>query len=192
LYLFRNEQKMIRFIQLAFALAISQALFAQDVVNETPPLSERIFVGGSFGLQFGSVTNIQVAPVLGVWLLPRINVAAGPSFQYYKDRFGSTSIYVGRAYSEVVLVQDVNNVIPAGVHLGLFLHTEYEGLSLEKNFFFADGASGRVYQGTWFGGFGISEPVGRRSSMDIELLWVITGDYYQTHDSPEFRVMLNF
>jgi hypothetical protein len=183
---------MIRFLQLAFALAISQALFAQDVVNETPPLSERIFVGGSFGLQFGSVTNIQIAPVLGVWLLPRINVAAGPSFQYYKDRFGSTSIYGGRAYSEFVLVQDVNNLIPAGVHLGLFLHTEYEGLSLEKNFFVADGASGRVYQGTWFGGFGISEPVGLRSSMDIELLWVITGDYYQTHDSPEFRVMLNF
>jgi len=86
---------MIRSLFLATALVISQALFSQDVVNETPPLSERIFLGGSFGLQFGTVTNIQVAPVLGVWLLPRLNVAAGPSFQYYKDSFGNTLIYGG-------------------------------------------------------------------------------------------------
>ena len=192
MYLFRNGQKMIRSLFLAAALVLSQTLFAQDVVNEKPPLSERIFLGGSFGLQFGTVTYIQVAPVLGVWLLPRLNVAAGPSFQYYKDRYGSTLIYGGRAYSEFVFVQDLNNVIPLGINLGLFMHTEYEGLSLEKNFFVADDAPGRVFQGTWFGGLGISEPLGRRSSIDIELLWVLTGNNYQTHDSPEFRVMLNF
>ncbi|HNW57557.1 MAG TPA: hypothetical protein PKM69_07270 [Bacteroidales bacterium] len=183
---------MIRSIFLAAALVLSQTLFAQEVVNEKPPLSERLFIGGSFGLQFGTVTNIQVAPVLGVWLLPRMNVAAGPSFQYYKDSYGSTLIYGGRAYSEFVFVQDLNNVIPLGVNLGLFIHTEYEGLSLEKNFFVADGASGRVFQGTFFGGLGISEPLGRRSSIDIELLWVLSGNKCQTHDSPEFRVMLNF
>jgi hypothetical protein len=183
---------MIRLFLLAAALAISQVLFGQEVENETPPLSERIFFGGSFGLQFGSVTNIQVAPVIGVWLLPRLNVAAGPSFQFYKDSFGSTTIYGGRAYSEFMFIQDLNNVIPLGVNLGFFMHAEYEGLSLDKGLFVADGASGRVCQGTCFGGLGVSEPVGRRSSMDVELLWVLAGNKYQTHDSPEFRVMLNF
>ncbi len=30
--------------------------------QENPPLKQRLFFGGSFGLQFGTVTNIEVAP----------------------------------------------------------------------------------------------------------------------------------
>ena len=38
--------------------------------GERPPLRQRLFFGGSFGLQFGTVTNIEVAPLAGIWLLP--------------------------------------------------------------------------------------------------------------------------
>jgi hypothetical protein len=183
---------MIRSFVVAIALAISPVLLSQEVENEKPPLSQRLFFGGSFGLQLGTVTNIQIAPVGGVWLLPRLNIAAGPSFQYYHYDNFSTAIYGGRTYSQFMFLQDLNNVIPLGVHLGFYLQGEYEGLSLERSVFVSDTATGRVYQGTWLGGIGISEPVGPRSAIDVEFMWTLSGDKYQVHESPEFRVMLMF
>lgn len=183
---------MIRYGLLALFLAFSQALFSQEATEDTPPLSQRMFYGGSFGFQFGKITFVQIDPVAGLWLLPRLNVAAGPSFKYYNDEFGHATIFGGRAYSEFVFLKDLDNLIPMGVHLGFFVHAEYEGLSLERSVFAYDGGSGRVYQGTLLGGAGLSEPVGANSSADLEFLWVISGDRYQLHDVPEFRVMLTF
>ena len=37
--------------------------------EEPPPLTERIFFGGSFALQIGSFTDIEIAPVAGLWIL---------------------------------------------------------------------------------------------------------------------------
>ncbi len=61
--------------------------FGQKSIEDTPPLKERLFYGGNFGLQFGSITDIQVSPVVGIWLLPRLNVAVGPNYRYYRDIF---------------------------------------------------------------------------------------------------------
>ena len=45
-------------------------IYAQKKKAEPPPLKERLFYGGNFGLQFGTITDIQIAPVIGIWLLP--------------------------------------------------------------------------------------------------------------------------
>jgi hypothetical protein len=48
---------------------------------EVPPLKDRLFYGGNVNLQFGTYTDIQVSPVIGLWVLPRIGIALGPDFQ---------------------------------------------------------------------------------------------------------------
>jgi len=64
--------------------------------------------------------------------LPRLAVAAGPEYKYYSEKYiGSTSIYGGRVYTQFVLIQDLNNIIPAGIHIGFFLHAEDELQSLQ-------------------------------------------------------------
>ena len=60
----------------------ASGLYAQRSRPEPPPLKERLFYGGSFGLQFGSITDIQIAPVIGIWVLPRLAVAAGPNYRF--------------------------------------------------------------------------------------------------------------
>lgn len=161
--------------------------------DENPPLKQRLFFGGSFGLQFGTVTNIEVAPLAGVWLLPRLAVGVGPSFQYYKDPFGRTSIYGGRAMLQMTLIQDLNNIIPIGWNSGIFVHGEYEALSLERSFFTtAPENSGRMYYGSFLAGAGISQPTGRKSSMNITFLWSITGNEYGLYDTPEIRIEFYF
>ncbi len=160
---------------------------------ENPPLRQRLFFGGSFGLQFGTVTNIEVAPLAGIWLLPRLAVGAGPTFQYYKDPYGKTAIYGGRAMMQMTLIQDLNNIIPIGWNTGIFVHGEYEALSLERSFFTtAPEDSGRMYYGGLLAGAGISQPTGKKSSMNITFLWSITGNEYGLYDTPEIRIEFYF
>ncbi|MBS0011900.1 MAG: hypothetical protein KFF49_10850, partial [Bacteroidales bacterium] len=91
--------------------ADSSALYSNER-NSTSRVSERIFFGGSFGLQLGTITNIQLSPVIGMWLLRPLSIAAGPTWQYYKDPLGKTSIYGGRSFMRLMFVRDISQFIP--------------------------------------------------------------------------------
>jgi hypothetical protein len=161
--------------------------------NDTPPLRERLFFGGSFGLQLGSVTDIQVSPVIGIWVLPRIAIATGPTYRFYKDYFFRTNIYGGRAYTQLVVIQDINSIVPIGSSIGIFIHAENELLSLEseswKN---PPYGSDRFYVNTLLAGAGISQPIGRRSSFNIMVLWALNDSQYGIYSNPEIRISFIF
>lgn len=166
---------------------------AQQQRKDIPPLKDRLFYGGGLGLQFGTVTDIEVSPIIGLWVLPRVGIAAGPTYTYYKDPYFRTSIYGGRAYTEFIILQDFNNIIPIGVHLGLFLHGEYEVLSLETALFKGDPhASGRFLTNTFLAGGGIRQPMGQRSSLNLTFLWAVNDPGYSLYGNPEFRVSFIF
>lgn len=158
--------------------------------EEPPPMRERIFFAGNMGFQFGTYTNIQIAPAIGIWLLPRLNLAAGPNYQFYKDPFfGKTDIIGYRTYSQLFLIRDLNNIIPVGTGLGIYTHIEYEGLSLKKDFWrIPYNEPGRFMIHSALAGFGISQMVGRRSAMTFTLLWVLTNDEYAIYGNPEIRI----
>lgn len=156
--------------------------------NETPPLKERLFYGGSLGLQFGTYTDIDVSPVIGLWVLPRLNVAVGPKYRYQKYYDERANMYGGRAYSQFFFIRDLNNLIPMGVHLGLFLHAEDEFF----RFYYTDGTdSEELFSNTPLVGAGISEPLGRRASLNLMFLWALDdpNDFY---DDPEIRFSIIF
>lgn len=182
----------ISFVIILLVISFS-AVSAQDVREETPPLRERLFFGGNFGLLFGTITNIQISPVVGLWVLPRVSVAAGPEYWFYKDHYSSTHVYGGKVYSELILVKDLNSVIPVGVHMGIFLHLEDELLNLEsaewKN---QPGLSGRFYLNSFLAGGGISQQIGARSSMNFTLLWQLNPSIYSIYSNPEVRISFNF
>ena len=170
-----------------------EALHSQKVNRDTPPLRERIFFGGDFGLQFGTYTDIEIAPVVGLWVLPRVAFAAGPEYRYYAIKnYGSTSIFGGRVYSQLVLIQDINNIIPAGIHLGLFVHAEDEIQSFESDFWDnTQAGSERFNVNALLVGGGISQPMGRRRSLNIIALWALD-DPYGIYNSPEIRISFTF
>jgi len=174
-------------------LASVSVAIGQQVRQEAPPIRERLFFGGNIGLMFGSYTNIDVSPIIGFWVLPRIAVAAGPNFRYFKDPYGSTTIYGGKVYTEIIFLQDLNNLLPLGIHLGLFLHGEYEGLSLESAFFKSPPyESGRFMLNTFLAGGGIRQMLGPRSSMNITFLWAFDDSGYGIYGNPEIRVSFMF
>ncbi len=178
------------FMIIIFSSAIVNA---QKIRKEAPPFMERLFFGGSFGLQFGSITNIEVSPVVGYWVLPRLAVAAGPNYRFYKDPLGRTYIYGGRVYTEIVVIQDLNSIIPLGLNFGFFLHAEDELLSLESGFWkIPPYPSDRFYLNTCLAGVGMSQPMGRRSSMNLMVLWALNVPSYNIYGNPEIRFSFVF
>jgi hypothetical protein len=173
-------------------------IFGQKRREEPPPLKERLFFGGSLGLQFGTITDIQVSPVIGLWVLPRVAVAIGPDYRFYKDKYypnniDQTNIYGGKAYLQFVVFQDISSVIPVGSHTGIFLHLEDEVLSLESSFWKSPPYTyNRFYINTILAGGGISQQIGRRSSLNIMVLWALNDTGYGVYGNPEIRFSFNF
>ncbi len=193
-----SQKKFAVFFVLIIFSSLS-ILSAQNKDDDKPPLRERLFFGGQLGLQFGTYTSIQVEPMIGLWVRPRIAVAVGPNFQYYKNSLSSnnptyggnsTTLYGGNAYIQYVPVRDLDNIIPIGLHTGLFLHLEDELLSLESAFFERTG--NRFVINTILAGCGISQPLGRRSSVNLIFLWALNNSQYGLYDNPEIRVSFNF
>jgi len=168
-------------------------ILAQRQKEAAPPLKERLFFGGNFGLQFGTVTDIQVSPVVGIWLLPRIAVALGPDYRFYKYGNIRTSIYGGKAYTEFVIIQNLNSIIPIGGNTGIFFHLEDEFLSLETDAWkFPPYLTKRFSINTVLAGGGISQQIGRRSSMNFMVMWALNESVYDVYGNPEIRISFIF
>jgi hypothetical protein len=163
-------------------------------VQEVPPLRERMFFGGSFWLSFGSVTNIQIAPIVGAWVLPRVAVAAGPDYRFYKDEYNQTSVYGAKCYVQYLILKDLNNVLPVGMHTGIFLQLEDEYLNLESADWplYNQGQSERFSVNTVLAGGGIRQMMGARSSVNFVVLWALNDAGYGIYSNPEIMISFNF
>jgi hypothetical protein len=170
--------------------------YDQTAKEGTPPFKERLFFGGNFGLQFGTITDILISPVVGYWLLPRVAVAVGPSYRYYKEPGVATAIYGGKGYVQLVVVQDLNSFIPMGVHTGIFFHMEDELLSLNsevwKQPLGIPYSTERFYLNTVLVGGGISQQLGRRASLNFMVLWPLNDSGYDIYSKPEMRISFSF
>jgi len=180
-------------LTLAFLLVSFVSTYAQGRREEPPPLRERIFVGGSFGLQFGSYTSIEINPVVGIWLLPRLAVAAGPGYEYMKYQNVSTSIYSARGYLQFALLRDIDKFIPLGIHSSIVFHAEDELLNLDADYWGSIARNeDRFFVNSVLIGGGISQQLGRKGSFNILVLWVITDSGYDLYNNPEIRIGFTF
>ncbi len=193
-YLITYSNRSIRNTLLTGFLVFASfsVVFSQQQKETAPPLRERLFYGGNFGLQFGTITDIQVSPVIGVWLLPRLAVAAGPDYRFYKYQSDRTNIYGLKTYTEFVVVKDIGSVLPVGSNTGIFLHIEDELLSLESKIWNPAILSNRFSINTILAGGGLSQQIGRRASMNMMILWALNDSGYGVYSNPEIRISFTF
>jgi len=157
-----------------------------------PPLRERIYIGGNFGLQFGTYTYIEVSPIVGLWLLPRLSVAAGPTFKYYKDSYGDSDVWGGKGYTRFVVINDLNNLIPIGIGTSIYLHAEFESLSFKSDYLGVTNGAKRINVNSGLAGVGFSQPLGGRARINFAVLWVVYNSGYQIYNNPEYRLEFTF
>jgi hypothetical protein len=188
-----GKLKTVIFFVSIIMLLSGSPINAQRLSGDTPPLKERLFYGGGLGLQIGSITDIQLSPVVGIWVLPRLSIALGPDYRFYKDYDGRTDIIGGSVYTQIVLIQDFNNVLKLGMHYGIYLQAEDELLSLESLYWkMPPVKTDRFFINTPMAGAGISQPIGRRSSINLALLWPLTSADYDIYSNPEIRISIIF
>lgn len=114
-----------RFLVLFTCLTTSQ-LYSQTDYGET--LKSRLYVGGTFGLGFGTYTNIDLSPMIGYNINRHLSGGVGATYMFYSYRYGSESIrgnfYGGRVFTRIAPLPDQ---LP-----GLFIHGEYESINNER------------------------------------------------------------
>jgi len=136
-----------------------------------------MFYGGWLGLSFGDVDYIEVAPLVGVNLNPRVGIGASLLYRWRNDnRYGqdlNTTDYGASAFVRGHLTG------------GLFAQAEYEYIDYE--YIQYDLSTDRDSASSVLAGLGFSTAVGRGAGAYILGMYNFSydeNDYYYPYDSP--------
>ncbi len=152
--------------------------------NENQPgekFIDKLFFGGSFGLQFGSQTYIELAPIVGYKITQRLSAGLGLKYIYYKfnDKYYNynytSNIYGGGPFARFTVLD------------GLFLHAEYEILNLEVPDIYYRNYTRKNITSVFFGG-GYRQMIGDRSSLDFLFLYNINESVNSPYVNPVIRI----
>ncbi|TAH21170.1 MAG: hypothetical protein EAZ08_04000 [Cytophagales bacterium] len=180
--------KFSKFALLLFLLLflLQTEIFAQVFRNDSirnagqnnkansPSWRDKVRLGGNFGLQFGSITFINVSPLVMYQATDRTQIGVGITYQYV--RFSSTivrnasgsSIFGGRVFARYFLFP------------GIFAHGEYEMLN---NTYYDPLVNElrRDWIPAGFAGGGYSQQLGGgRSAFNVTILYNLLYEQYQS------------
>lgn len=143
---------------------------------------DRLFFGGNLGLQFGTITIIDVSPLAGYKITDRLAAGIGITYQYYNDkRFTpafSTSIYGGRVFSRFTVIEN------------LFAHVEYEVLNYDALFVDPYGYfnKDRVTANNFYVGGGYRQSIGGKAALEILILYNLNESAQSLYQNPIMRM----
>ena len=170
----------------------------QRMEDEMPQKKGKFFLVPEFWLSFGSSTYIEVAPMVGYHVLERLVIGAGPHYTYRSVKVSpaypfayETHAFGLKGFGRFALITNAEQFLPINLFSDLFVHIEYEGMSLEKNIYFQPTDEGRfIYHGILLGG-GINQRLGMYNSVSFMILWNVNDSFVSPYANPVFRVGFN-
>lgn len=178
-----------KIVLIIFLFILMPSAFSQS--GEKPTPWQRLFWGGNLGLQLGTVTDIDISPLVGYRLTPRLSAGVGVKYEYYHDSYDNleTCIYGGNLFANYTVIKDISKILPLNTNSGIYFHGEYEALSLDKRIFgnYPVDSQGRFISNNFLAGLGIKQPIGERSSFNILILWNLTEGVNSPYSSPVIR-----
>jgi len=167
--------------------SFSHALLAQINTENTRPeynLKSHLYFGGGFGLQFGSMTLIEISPLVGYKITPKFSVGLSPTYKFYKynDYYGQnldlkTNVWGGSIFSRYYIFESV------------FAHVEYE--TLLYNIHSPGYPETKQQFNSFFVGGGYNQRIGENSGMYIMVLWNLNDTPDSPYVNPIIRVGFN-
>ena len=168
---------MKRIFILIVLLFISADMVHAQTLSHQFTFRDRFFWGGSFSMRFGAIDFVEIAPFVGCMITPRLSGGGGFLFRYRNDeRYDpdfSTSDYGANAFARFMVFRP------------MFVQAEYEYLNYE--FLDADSTKSRSGLSSFFGGGGLSQPIGGGASFFVTGLYNFTyksTDIYQPYQDP--------
>jgi hypothetical protein len=154
-----------------------------QIENETTDsdvyFKHSFFTGGNLGLQFGTVTMIDISPQFGYFVLENMSVGAGLTYQYINDHRYSASMHVigGRVFTRLYLP----------VYNSIFAHAEYEYMTYNTNVFSLMGQKEWVNTSNILAGVGYRQRIAGRSAITLMVLWNFNETPYTLYSNPIIR-----
>jgi hypothetical protein len=182
---------------LLLLIALTFSLVAQD--EEETGRKGKFFFIPEIWLSFGTRTYIDLAPMVGYHVMNRLALAIGPHYIFQTQNANSyypvsyqTHSYGLKGFARFSLITNAEEFLPINLFSELFVHVEYEGLSLEKAYYVPPYTEdGRfIYNGFLVGG-GISQRIGMHNSISFTILWDINEMTVSPYSNPIFRVGFN-
>ncbi len=175
-----------KIVSLIILVVLTANLYAQE---ETPPVKpkvpfrERIFTGGNIGLQFGTVTYIDISPKIGYKLTDKAAAGIGATYIYvsdkrYKGYEYTTDIYGGRVFAQYQVFENV------------MAYSEFEVLNAEVIDDLTYKLSRQNIPSLLAGG-GYVQPIGGSSNVVILVLWNLLESRYSIYQNPIIRIGFN-
>lgn len=129
------------------------------------PWQERFRAGGSFGLAFGTVTNVNLSPMVGYELTEKLLGGVGATVMWYKSNyFGFNSVYYGgRAFFMYKVFPMVN------------IQAEYEAMNVIADTFVKYDT--RKWLGSPMLGASYSQPLGGKFTKAIHMTLLYNFNY---------------
>ncbi len=117
---------------------------------------DKVTIGGSVGLTFGSITFVEIAPTFGYFLTDNILAGVGANYTYYEEKAinFNTTLYGARAFGEYLF-----NDLP------FLAHTEVEMINLQWT------QEERKNIVNFYVGGGLKQLIGGNSYFYILVLW---------------------
>ena len=175
--------------------------------EEEEKWTDDLFFGGSIWAQFGSITQVEVAPVAGYHISPRFDAGLGVRYIFYQTNFQRTygvanpdnipdysaHIFGGNVFTRVVLIKDMNELLPIKIHGRLVSHFEYEGLNMPSAMDFTSDRSGqRFWSHNYLVGGGLQQKIGEKAYLNLLILYNLNEKSYSLYENPIIRIGVNF
>jgi hypothetical protein len=148
---------------------------------------QRISLGGYLGVQFGTITNVEITPIVTYEVATPFYVGVGFTYMYYRDKryypeYSSSGIG-GRLFARYHIWQD------------LFVQAEYDPLNLSYYDYYYDNA-GNLIRGpksnTWVHdllvGAGYRQWIGGRAFATLVIFWNVNESLYSPYRNPIIRI----
>jgi hypothetical protein len=166
--------------------------------EEPPDRKGKFFLVPEFWLSFGSTTYIEVVPMVGYHALERLVVGAGPHYIYQSVKVSpvnpysyETHVFGLKGFVRFALITNAEQFLPVNLFSDLFVHLEYEGMSLEKNIYYQPGDQGRFIYHCFLVGGGFNQRIGMYNSVSFMVLWDVNETTMSPYSNPVFRVGFN-
>ncbi|GJM27889.1 MAG: hypothetical protein DHS20C17_05240 [Cyclobacteriaceae bacterium] len=159
---------MKKLVQISLFMLLTTMCFGQKYYDPEaePSFFDRTYFGGDFSFQFGDLTVINISPLIGYMLTPRLSVGPGITYQYLK---GEAYDVFGRRYSYDSNIFGWSAFARYHITPMFFAYTEYEALKVD--FPTVDGSQlVKDWVPGYFIGGGVFQPVGGRAGIGLTVL----------------------
>ncbi len=152
-----------------------------EVVKQKKPFMDKLFYGGDFGLQFGTITYINISPQIGYYINDYVGIGVGVSYAYTNDKIYryQTSMYGGSLFAQAYPIKR------------LIIHGEFLALNFEDMSTYP-GWTDRAWDLGMLAGGGYRMTFGKKSAVNYMILWNFNDNEKTPYTNPVYKVSIVF